>query len=349
MMPPISNEDGNWTQSIAVDGGPMEQEPSRYVYFNAVSSGYFQHARHARRCADAISRTPTRPTSARVVIVNESLVRRFFPNAESARTARSASAGASAGATCRSSASCRIPSTRRCRNPRAASRIFRSRSMASNGISSRRCGPSARRPSIADRVRTEVRALDARVPVRIETVSDRIRESLVKERVMAVLASSLGVTALALACAGALRAARLRRVAAGQGDRPAARARRHACGRAVDRPARLPDRRRDRHHASAPGVSLALGRYVRALLFQVSAADAISLAVAGRSCWPSPSWPACCPLAAPPPSTQPWRCGSKAGPTRPRPASVWLLLGTRYPEVRVLCHLSASGGGDSHG
>jgi hypothetical protein len=39
MMPPISNEDGNWTQSIAVDGGPMEQEPSRYVYFNAVSSG----------------------------------------------------------------------------------------------------------------------------------------------------------------------------------------------------------------------------------------------------------------------------------------------------------------------
>ena len=26
MMPPISNEDGNWTQSIAVDGGPIEEE-----------------------------------------------------------------------------------------------------------------------------------------------------------------------------------------------------------------------------------------------------------------------------------------------------------------------------------
>ena len=40
------------------------------------------------------------------------------------------------------------------------------------------------------------------MPVRVETVTHRIRESLVKERVMAVLASAVGVTALVLACAG---------------------------------------------------------------------------------------------------------------------------------------------------
>jgi ABC-type antimicrobial peptide transport system permease subunit len=47
----------------------------------------------------------------------------------------------------------------------------------------------------------EVTQLDARVPVHLETVSDRIAESLVKERVLAMLAIALGAIALALACA----------------------------------------------------------------------------------------------------------------------------------------------------
>ena len=47
-----------------------------------------------------------------------------------------------------------------------------------------------------------MRALDPRVPVRIETVADRIRESTITERLLAVLASALGIAALILACAG---------------------------------------------------------------------------------------------------------------------------------------------------
>jgi ABC-type antimicrobial peptide transport system permease subunit len=39
------------------------------------------------------------------------------------------------------------------------------------------------------------------VPFRIETVDDRIRQSLVRERVTALIAAALGVTALTLACA----------------------------------------------------------------------------------------------------------------------------------------------------
>jgi predicted lysophospholipase L1 biosynthesis ABC-type transport system permease subunit len=55
--------------------------------------------------------------------------------------------------------------------------------------------------ALAESVRRAVRSLDARVPLRIETVSDRIRQSLVRERLMALLAATLGLAALILACA----------------------------------------------------------------------------------------------------------------------------------------------------
>lgn len=43
--------------------------------------------------------------------------------------------------------------------------------------------------------------IDRRVPVRLQTVTDRINESLVRERVVARLSVVLGLTALLLACA----------------------------------------------------------------------------------------------------------------------------------------------------
>ena len=48
-----------------------------------------------------------------------------------------------------------------------------------------------------------VRSLDATVPIRIETVRNRIDESLVQERLVAVIAAFLGAVSLLLAC-GAL-------------------------------------------------------------------------------------------------------------------------------------------------
>ena len=117
------------------------------------------------------------------------------------------------------------------------------------------------------------------VPFRIETVADRIRESLVKERVMARLASGLGVAALALACAGlyGLLAYAVSRQAKEIGLRLALGATRAdvllgvlsnclvvaVAGIAV-----------------GGAIALALGRYVRALLFQVSPADPWSLSIA---------------------------------------------------------------------
>ncbi len=56
--------------------------------------------------------------------------------------------------------------------------------------------------AVSDRLKREVRALDADVPARIETVTDRIDASLVRERAIAILAVVLGLSALTLACAG---------------------------------------------------------------------------------------------------------------------------------------------------
>ena len=277
MMPPISNEDGNWTQSIAVDGGPMEQDPSRYVYFNAVSSGYFQTlGMSVVRGRDFA--TADTADSARVIIVNESLVRRFFPNGDP--LGRTISIGRSEQRSNLQIVGV-VPDTKYQTLQEPARRIAYLPVAQHGGERTLfvEVKPFGETSTIADRVHTEVRALDARVPVRIETVSDRIRESLVKERVMAVLASSLGVTALALACAAlyGLLAYAVSQQAKEIGLRLALGATRSGVLWIV---------LRDCLVVAAVGItigagaSLALGRYVRALLFQVSAADAISLAVA---------------------------------------------------------------------
>ncbi len=62
---------------------------------------------------------------------------------------------------------------------------------------------TADRESIAEALRAAVRSLDATAPIRIETVRDRIDESLVQERLVTVIAAFLGAVALLLAC-GAL-------------------------------------------------------------------------------------------------------------------------------------------------
>jgi predicted permease len=278
LMPPISNEDGNWTQSIAVDGGPMEQEPSRYVHFNAVSAGFF----HTLGMGIVRGRDFTNADtadSARVVIVSESLVRRFFPDHDP--LGRRISIG-------RSERRSNLQIVGVVRDTKYQTLQEPARRIAYLPVAQHggdenlfaEVRPVGEMSAIADRVRTEVRALDASVPVRIETVTDRIRESLVKERVMAVLASSLGVTALALACAAlyGLLAYAVSQQAREIGLRLALGATRAGVLWIVLRDCLVVAAV---GIAIGTGASLALGRYVRALLFQVSATDAISLAIAG--------------------------------------------------------------------
>jgi predicted permease len=278
MMPPISNEDGNWTQSVAVDGGPIEEESSRFVHFNAISSGYFSTL-GMRLLRGRDFRVNDTPASTRVVIVNESLARRFFPNDDPlgrvisiGRNERRRNLEIIGLVQDAKYQTLQEPARRIAYLPIAQDSPDR------NLFAEVR--PLGRPSSIVERIRSEARAMDAGVPVRIETVSDRIRESLVKERVMAVLASGLGVTALALACAAlyGLLAYAVSRQAKEIGLRLALGATRATVLWTVLRDCLI---------VAAigitlgAGVSLALGRYVRTLLFQISATDVISLAGAG--------------------------------------------------------------------
>jgi predicted permease len=278
MMPPISNEDGNWTQSVAVDGGPIEEESSRFVHFNAISPGYFgtlgMRMLRGRDFAD----TDT-PASTRVVIVNDSLARRFFPNADPigrvisiGRNERRRNLQIVGLVRDAKYQTLQEPARRIAYLPIAQEAIDR------NLFAEVR--PLGRPSSIVERIRSEAWAMDAGVPIRIETVADRIRESLVKERVMALLASGLGFTALALACAAlyGLLAYAVSRQAKEIGLRLALGATRAAVLWAVLRDCLIVAVIGIAFGASA---SLSLGRYVRTLLFQVSGTDVISLLAAG--------------------------------------------------------------------
>jgi predicted permease len=278
MMPPISNEDGNWTQSIAVDGGPMEQESSRYVHFNAVSPGYFRTLGMGVVRGRDFARADT-SESARVVIVNESLVGRFFPDANP--IGRVISIGRSERR--RNLQIVGVVRDAKYQTLQEPPRRIAYLPIAQHGEDQNlfvEVRPIRNTSSIAGRVRTEVGALDGRVPVRIESVTDRIRESLVKERVMAVLASSLGVTALALACAAlyGLLAYAVSQQAKEIGLRLALGATRAGVRWMVLRDCLVVAAL---GVAVGAGAALALGRYVRTLLFQVSATDAVSIAAAG--------------------------------------------------------------------
>jgi predicted permease len=277
VMPPISNENGNWTQAIAVERAPLGPDTGRTVYFNAVSPGYFstlgmrlQHGRDFN-VADTSGST-------RVVIVNESLARTYFPGVNAlghhitiGRDARRRDleivAVVADAKYQRLQESTRNIAYLPIAQHTAASNLY---------LEVRSRGPAA---ALVDRVRQEVRAYDPDIPVRIETVSERIRLSLVKERVMAVLASVVGVAALVLACAGlyGLLSYAVSRQMNEIGLRLALGADRWAVLWLVLRDCLIVA---GLGTAVGLGAALALGRFARSFLFQITTTDAVSLSMA---------------------------------------------------------------------
>ena len=200
MYPPISNEDGAWTQSIAVDGTALTPENTRYVYFNAVSPGYF--ATVGTRLIQGRDFTATDDeSSTKVVIVNESLARRFFQDANP--IGRRVSIGRDARR--RDLEIVGIAGDSKYQHLQEPSRSIAYLPLAQqpgrdNLFVEVRSAVAA--SAIVEPVRRGVRAIDRAVPLRIEPMTDRIRESLVRERVLAILATTLGCVALVLASAG---------------------------------------------------------------------------------------------------------------------------------------------------
>lgn len=277
---PISDDDGSWTQTVGIDGAVPQRDAGRQVYFNAISPDYVR-AVGIRVLKGRDFNDRDTASSARVVIVNESLVRRLFGNADPIGRRLTVGLNASrqdleiVGVV-------RDAKYQRLEEPARGIAYLPCTQLAeylagSNLIAEiRGAGEADVRPVVS----REVRALDAIVPFRLETVDDRISDSLVKERVMAMLSGALGLCALGLACAAVygLLAYTVSRQAKEIGLRLALGA---------QRPRVLWSVLRESLMVAVAGIALAvpvaiaLGRFVRTLLFELTPLDPASLIAAG--------------------------------------------------------------------
>jgi predicted permease len=275
MYPPISSDEGAWTQPIAVDAdAESTPEPSREVHFNAVSPGYF--ATVGTRLLQGRDFTPgDRDGSATVMIVNEALVRRFYSGASP--LGRRIAMGR--GDRRQELEVVGIVADAKYQRLQEPSRAIVYVPVAQQGrernlfVEVRPAGSIA---AIVDPVRRAVRAVDGSVPMRIETVADRIRESLIRERAMAVLAAAIGSVALVLASAGlyGILAYAVSRRTRELGLRLALGAGRSSVVAMVMRDCLVLVAA---GMTIGIGAALALGRFARTLLYQVSTTDAAAL------------------------------------------------------------------------
>jgi putative ABC transport system permease protein len=277
--PPISDQDGAWTQSVEIDGVPLALESERRVHFNAVSPHYFRTlGMRVLRGRDFGLRDNA--AAPRVVAINDAMARRFFGAHDP--LGRLMTVGRNAAR--RNLEIVAVVSDAKYQRLQEPSRpiAYLPCAQQAEQLADEPLFVDVRAAAgapMAEAIRREIRALDARMPVRVETVGDRIRSSVVRERVTAALATALGLAALALACAAlyGLLAYAVSRQTHEIGVRLAIGATRGDVLWLV-----LRDCLAVALVGTAAGLcaALALGRYARTLLFQISPADPVALAAA---------------------------------------------------------------------
>ena len=202
--PPISNEQGSWWETFAADGGvPVRPSDQRdRTYLNATSPGYFDTIAMPMIAGRDFTASD-RQGAPRVVIVNATLARAYFGSASPIGRhlvmGREATRLEVVGVV-------RDASYQHVREDRRRiaylpylqePEMVRDRGLVTVV---RVAGSPA---ALAESIRAAVRRVDSSAPLTIQTVENRIDESLVGERLITVIAAFLGVTSLLLAC-GAL-------------------------------------------------------------------------------------------------------------------------------------------------
>lgn len=274
--PPISDDLGSWTQSIEIDGAPIDMATVKQVYFNGVTPGYMRTlGMHVLSGRDFSERDTS--TAPRVVIVNHSLARKAFGTQNP--IGRTISIGKNATrknleviGVVQDAKYQRLQETPRSIAYLPCAQLFEYL-QGTNLVSEIRGAPGS---DVRQAVIREIRAIDRIATVRLETVDQRVSMSLVKERVMALLATLLGVSALALACAAlyGLMAYAVSRQTSEIGLRLALGAPRAVVLRTV-----LRDAMSIVMVGIATGVTSAaiLSRFVRTQLFEIQPLDPVSL------------------------------------------------------------------------
>ena len=199
--PPISDDMGSWTQSIEVDGLPIDVATVKQVYFNAISPDYIRTIGMRLLGGRDFNDRDTNG-SPRVVIINESLARKAFgsrnPIGRKVTIGRNASRrNLEVIAVVQDVKYQRLQETPRSIAYLPCAQLVEY--LQGTNLVAEIQGTSG--ADVRQAIAQEIRGLDRMVPLRLETIDERIAESLVKERVLALLATVLGVSALALACA----------------------------------------------------------------------------------------------------------------------------------------------------
>jgi predicted permease len=199
--PPVSSSEGSWWIEIAVDNRPPEDRSNR-VYFNAVSDDYFTTTGMRLLAGRGFTRHDA-VGSAPVVVVNARVAARLFgvesPLGHTLHIGRNDD---------------RQPFTIVGVVENSAYQFVNEEGRAIAYLPYRQAAAMLENRNLGIQVKTSADPVlamaavrdtlgreDARVPLRIETLDARIAESLVQERTLALLATTLGALALLLAAA----------------------------------------------------------------------------------------------------------------------------------------------------
>ena len=196
--PLISLDMGHRTRSLAVDGGPFVEEGTP-TYFNAVSAGYFATAGTPLLHGREFTPLDTQEGE-RVVVINRTLARAAFGNANPlghritiglhASRRDLSIVGVVADAKYQR---LQEPQHRIAYLPHVQLPEYQD---GSPMVATIRLRPGRGGADAA--IRRALHAVDPRPPVVIERMEDRMRESILRERLLAILALSLAGAALAL-------------------------------------------------------------------------------------------------------------------------------------------------------
>jgi predicted permease len=275
MYPPLSGGDGAWSQNVGLDGAAPGTDAGSVVYFNTVSSDYFRTTGMTLLRGRDIAATDN-ASAMPVAVVNEALAKRFFPGQNP--VGRQITMGRADDR--RSLQVIGVVSDAKYQRlqeePRAVAYLPWTQHRVENMALELRAGSAG---AASEAVRREARSIDSVVPVQLQTVGGRIRESLVAERVLATLATLLACAAAVLACAGlyGLLSYSVARQTREIGLRLALGAHPRSVTRKVLADALL---------LTAIGIvlglggALALGRFAAGLVFQLAPTDPVSIAAA---------------------------------------------------------------------
>ena len=201
-LPPISDDLGFWTRAIGVDGAAPPDDGRETVFYNAVSPGYFE-AVGTRLVAGRDFSWHDGPTAPRVAMVNEALARMAFGSQHPVGHRITIGLNAArkdllvVGVV-------RDAKYQRLQEPVRPIAYMPHEQLpefvGGNNLVAEVRTAAAPAPAIGP-VRQIIRAMNPASPVAVRTLASRIDDSLVRERLIATIASLLGAFALILSAA----------------------------------------------------------------------------------------------------------------------------------------------------